>query len=83
MDESRLDSESFCKISKHLIDKHSLFAHKEMSFFPSVMINIGAIFLFWLCLLALLCFYGWSVPPNTELELRLCFSLRDQEGTIH
>jgi len=54
-----------------------------MSFFPSVMINIGAIFLFWLCLLALLCFYGWSVPPNTELELRLCFSLRDQEGTIH
>jgi len=32
----------------------SLFAHKEMSFFTPVMINIGANFLFWLCLLVML-----------------------------
>jgi len=24
-----------------------------------------------------------SVPPNTEVELSLCFLLRGQKGTIH
>jgi len=41
----------FYKISKHLIDKHSLFAQKQMSFLASVMISIGANFLIWLRLL--------------------------------
>jgi len=44
MDDSILKSESFSQISKLLIDKYSAFAHKEMSFFASMM-NIGANFL--------------------------------------
>jgi len=38
---TRLESESFYKISKHVIDKPSLFAQKEMRFFASGMINTG------------------------------------------
>jgi len=48
-DATRLKSQSvtrgsnwgqFQKISKHLIDKPNLFAHKEMSFYASLMISM-------------------------------------------
>jgi len=45
----------FYKTSKHLIDKPSLFAHKQLAFLASVMMNISVHFLFWLCLLVVLC----------------------------
>ena len=43
-----LNQIQFCIISKRLIDKPSLFARKERSFFASVMFKRGANFLFWL-----------------------------------
>ena len=52
---SRLESQSmtqnssqsnFYKIFEPLMNKHSLFAHKEMSIYDSVMIKIGVNFLF-------------------------------------
>jgi len=66
--------------------------NKGMLFFPSIF-NIDAKFP--LCLLdcfdcvsftVMLCYasFSWSgVPPDTEVELRLCFSLRGQIRTKH
>ena len=39
---------NFYKVSESLMDKPSLFERNEVSFCPSVMIKIGAYFLFWL-----------------------------------
>jgi len=54
---TRDDSQShFYKIFKHLTDKPSYFPHKEISFFASVAHNwCSHKFLFWLCLLVVLC----------------------------
>jgi len=54
----------FYKISKDLIDKPSLFVNKEMSFSASVIINIGANCLVFLCLLVVLCYILRTISPH-------------------
>jgi len=49
----------FNKISNHLLDEPSFFrvcTQINEFFFASVMITVGANFLFWLCLQVLLCY---------------------------
>jgi len=50
MSNSKHESESFLQ-TLEVSDKPCSFTHREMSFFASMMIKIGAIFLFKLCLL--------------------------------
>jgi len=50
MSNSRHESESFLQ-TLEVSDKPCSFTHREMSIFASMMIKIGAIFLFKLCLL--------------------------------
>jgi len=63
----------FYKIFEILMDKPSLFAHKEMSIFASVMIKIDGNFLFCLSSRAMLHYKGQVSPTCIEGDLRLCF----------
>jgi len=60
------------------MDKASLFAHKEMSFFASVMMEICANFMFWLATAVVLKlhFKDQVFPAYTKVDQRLYFSLR-------
>jgi len=60
------------------MDKTSLFAHKGMSFFASVMMEICANFIFWLstAVVLKLHFKDQVFPAYTEVDQRLSFSLR-------
>ena len=64
----------FRKISEFLIDKPSPFAHKEMSIFASVVIMIGASFLFCLSSRAMLHFKVQVYPTGIHGDLILCFN---------
>jgi len=65
------------------MDKSSLFSHKEFSFFASEVIKIGANFCF--DFLDVQCFFfeDQLFPSYAEVDLRLCFSLRGQQGTTY
>jgi len=79
---NRLESQSmtedssqshFYKISEFLMNKPSSFAQKKWAFFASVMIKIGANFLFCLSGHAILHFNEQVSPTCTEEDLTLCF----------
>jgi len=63
----------FTKSLEFLMDKPTSFAHKEMSIFSSVMIKIGANFLFCLSSRSMLHFKDQGSSTCTEIDLRLCF----------
>jgi len=56
---------------------------RKLSFFPSVMIKIGANFLFRLSSRVILYFKYEVFRTITEGDLRPCFSLKGQQGTIY
>jgi len=66
-----------------MMGKRSSFAHEEMSIFASVMFKIGANFLCSLSGCAMLPLKDQVSPTCTEVDLRLCFSLIGQQGTIY
>jgi len=70
----------FYKIFEPLMDKPNLFPHKDIAFFASVIIKIGANFLFWLSGRAMLHSKDQVFPTCIEADLRLCFSLRGQNS---
>jgi len=64
---------NFYNIFEFLMDKPSSFAHKKWAFFASMMIKIGANFLFCLSSFAMLQFKDQVSPPCLEVDLRFCF----------
>ena len=69
----RLESESFYKISEFLMDNPVRLHTKKWAFFASVMVKTGANFLFWLSTDAMLYFKDQVSPSCTEVDLRFCF----------
>jgi len=75
----------FCKLSKYLIGKPSSFAHKETSLYcfsddqhwcklSVLTVSRNGVMLH---------FKDQVFPPNTEVEQRVCISLRDHQVATH
>jgi len=82
---TRLRSESFFQ-NLWASDGQTLFVctqrNKTNSIFASGMIKIDTNLVCWLSSRAMLHFEDQIFPPCTEVDLRLCFSLRDQKDTV-
>jgi len=79
--DSTVESESFLQ-SRWWTNPVGLYT-KKWSFFASVMLKIGANFLFWLSSRAMLPCKNQVSPTCTEVDLWLCVSLMGRQGTIY